>query len=123
MQTRSKDVHVLANDSPESDDGSYCDVLDDEENTVLDIGMLTLSPTSECDMPEVSSVDLREWTENVMINGQKFNCKIDTGSEPNYNVMSKIKLDRICNSVEIKATKTMLRAYGGAVIPVLGTVQ
>ena len=120
-RTKSKDVHVLANDSPESDDGSYSDVLDDDENTVLDIGMLTVSPTSECNMLEVSCVNLREWTENAIINGHKFNCKIDTGAEP--NVMSKINLDKICNSIEIKATKTVLRAYGGAVIPVLGTVK
>ena len=108
-------MHVLANDSPESDDGSYSDGLDDEENTVLDIGMLTVSPTSECNMLDVSCVNLREWTDNAIINGQKFNCKIDTGAEP--NVMSKINLDKFCNSIEIKATKTVLRAYGAMEVP------
>ena len=109
-------------------DGGYGDYDDIHDDTELNIGALTVSPVSKqyCNntidklVNTKNELILKEWTEIVNIEKIKVTCKVDSGAE--CNVMSKSVLDSIIKNPNIKECKTVLKAYGGSSLPILGKI-
>ena len=91
---------------------------DDKDDSIytseLNIGAISVSQRA------VEEIKCREWTEQILLNGRKTLCKIDTGAE--CNVISSVVLKSIVSNPKIRDTSIRLKAYGGTGITSLGTI-
>lgn len=81
--------------------------------TDFDIGEVKINSCSK-DQDHKNS-----WWKEIVINGKKVSCKLDTGAEA--NVMPASVFERLPGKPRLQKTKTVLTAYGNSKIQPLGT--
>jgi hypothetical protein len=121
-----RSVNAIGSDTPtNSDEYAMYEQECDEGDMVLNIGALTVSPVSKVQDSTIvntcNKFKLKEWTEFVNIENTKIQCKVDSGAE--CDVMSKAVLDQLKVDSKIIPCKTVLKAYGGTELPLLGTCR
>ena len=113
-------VNVVSdrNETSESDS----DVHSEDDYNELCLGSLTVGTVSmgSLAVEAICSRKFKSWRETAFLNNHPVRCKVDTGAE--CNVVSQSVLNEINPKMKLQQAKNTLNGYGGANIPILGSV-